>query len=407
MREECPTYEDYSAIQYFASAYSAECVYISCATFALQVFTMAEPLKNRYTKAFIENLATCIHQDFKKFRQEEFVAFVMNKEWKDFELKQRMRHIAMSMRNFLPGTFPESIPFLENTIQRLRESGMPDNSFECMFFPDYIEVFGIDHPKDSLKAMEFITQFTSCEFAIRPFIVRYPDVTMKQMLKWSKHRSAKVRRLSSEGARPRLPWAMALLEFKKDPRAVLPILENLKADESLYVRNSVANSLNDIAKDHPDVVLDIVHRWQGISDETNWILKHGCRTLLRNAHPEILKKFGMSTNTNCALGHLKIDRNKIDHGDKLEIDFSIQNVGKKSERYRVEYGIDFVKGNGSTGRKLFKITETDCPAGSSRHFIRGHMFKDLTTRKHYAGKHSIAIVVNGRELGKADVFLTM
>jgi 3-methyladenine DNA glycosylase AlkC len=368
---------------------------------------MAEPLKNLYTKAFIQNLANCIQKDFKKFKSEKFLDFVLNKEWRSLELKQRMRHISESMREFIPGTFPETIPVLENTIRRLRESGIRENSFECMFFPDYIEVFGIDHPKESLKAFEFITQFTSCEFAIRPFIIRYPDLAMKQMLKWSKHRSAKVRRFSSEGSRPRLPWAMALPEFKKNPSAILPILENLKADESLYVRKSVANNLNDIAKDHPDVVLDIVHRWQGVTDETNWILKHGCRTLLRNAHPEILKKFGMSTHTNCELGHLKVDRRKIDHGDKVEIDFSIQNLGKKSERYRVEYGVDFVKSNGSANRKLFKITEIECAAGSKLNYVRRHMFKDLTTRKHYSGRHTIAVVVNGRELGKTDVFLTM
>jgi 3-methyladenine DNA glycosylase AlkC len=368
---------------------------------------MAEPLKNRYTKEFISQLASAVAKDFKKFPREEFVAAVMNREWKAMELKQRMRQIATSLRAFIPGTFPEVVPVIESTIQRLRESGMPDDSFECMFFPDFIEVFGIEHPKESLKAIEFITQFTSCEFAIRPFIVRYPELTMRQMEKWSKHKSEKVRRLSSEGSRPRLPWAMALPEFKKDPSPALPILENLKNDSSLYVRKSVANHLNDIAKDHPSIVLGVVKRWQGQSEETDWILKHGCRTLLRKADPEILKKFGMSADTNCELNHLSIDRNKINHGEKIELNFSIQNKGKRKEKYRVEYGIDFVKSNGTANRKLFKITETDCAPGAELSYTRRHSFHDLTTRKHYSGKHIIAIVVNGKELGRTELLLRM
>jgi 3-methyladenine DNA glycosylase AlkC len=368
---------------------------------------MAEPLKNRYTKAYISNIADCIQKDFKKFRKEEFVSFVMNREWKNLELKQRMRQIALGIREFIPGSFAETVPVLINTIGRLRESGTADDSFEALFFPDYIEVFGIDYPKESLKAIEFVTQFTSCEFAIRPFIIRYPDLTMKQMLKWSKHKSEKVRRLSSEGSRPRLPWAMALPVFIMDPSPALPILENLKNDDSLYVRKSVANHLNDIAKDHPEIVLSVVKRWQGNSDNTDWILKHGCRTLLRKAHPEVLERFGMSSKTSCELTHLSIDRNKINHGEKIELSFAIKNLGKKSERYRIEYGIDFMKSNGKASRKLFKITETDCPKGAELKYTRRHSFHDLTTRKHYGGKHTIAIVVNGRELGSVETFLKM
>ncbi len=134
-----------------------------------------------------------------------------------------------------------------------------------MVFTEYVENFGLEHYDISMSAMEFITQFISCEYAIRPFIIRYPGKAMKQMLQWSKHESLHVRRFSSEGCRPRLPWAMALPALKKDPTLILPILENLKDDSSEFVRKSVANNLNDIAKDNPDTVLGIVKRWQGNS----------------------------------------------------------------------------------------------------------------------------------------------
>ena len=121
----------------------------------------------------------------------------------------------------------------------------------------HIEVYGLGYPEESLHALEQITRLVSAEFAVRPFILRDPDRTMEYFRRWSLDENATVRRLASEGCRPRLPWAVALPMFKKDPSPLLPILENLKDDASLYVRKSVANNLNDISKDHPDLVLEL------------------------------------------------------------------------------------------------------------------------------------------------------
>ena len=141
-----------------------------------------------------------------------------------------------------------------------------------------------------MKAIEFITQFITCEFAVRPFLLKYGDKMMNQMRAWSLHKSHKVRRLASEGSRPRLPWAMAIPALKKNPMPVLTILENLKNDPSESVRRSVANNLNDISKDRPGMVLKIANAWKGQNKETDAIVRHGCRTLLKHGHPEVLDR---------------------------------------------------------------------------------------------------------------------
>ena len=162
-----------------------------------------------------------------------------------------------------------------------------------MVFLDFVEVFGLDDYEASIPALEYFTQYMSAEFAVRPFIVKYPKQMLAQMLVWSKHTNPDVRRLSSEGSRPRLPWGIALPALKKDPAPVLPILEELKLDPSESVRRSVANNLNDIAKDHPEVTLQVLHSWQALDrEEIAAITRHALRTLLKDGHPQALELLG-------------------------------------------------------------------------------------------------------------------
>ena len=252
--------------------------------------------------------------------------------------------------------------------------------------------------------METVTQFISCEFAIRPFLIKYPDEVMAQMLKWSKHPHHHVRRFSSEGCRPRLPWAMAIPHLKKDPSPILPILENLKNDESLFVRKSVANNLNDIAKDHPDVVVQLANEWKGVSKETDWIIKHGCRTLLKKAHPSAYKMFGLNGAATAEIVNFKISNKKLKIGERLRFSFDLK-TGKKASKLRLEYAVYYAKASGKQSRKIFQITEKLYEPGKTFPFKKEQRFQDFTTRKHYPGEHKIAIVVNGRELAEKDFSL--
>ena len=203
------------------------------------------------------------------------------------ELKQRVRHITRVLHNFLPERFSDAAKILTEISIELKKEERPQG-FAHIFLPDYVECFGLDYPEEALSALGEITRLVSAEFAVRPFIVRYPQLSIRFLQSWSKSQDANVRRLASEGSRPRLPWAQTLAALRSDPTPVLPILENLKADPSLYVRKSVANHLNDIAKDHPALVLNIAKKWQGRHPATDWIIKHGCRTLLKGGNREVM-----------------------------------------------------------------------------------------------------------------------
>lgn len=356
-----------------------------------------EPFKNIYNDTFFSGFTTVLAKTLKEFDKKRFLKKVYDDAWEARELKQRMKHIALVLHEFMPGKYDQSIEKIKDIITALRKNGIT-GGLEYMIFTEYVENFGLDHYDTSMKAMEFITQFISCEYAIRPFILRYPEKAIRQMLQWSKHESLHVRRFSSEGCRPRLPWAMALPALKKDPAPILPILENLKDDPSEFVRKSVANNLNDIAKDNPDIVLGIVKRWQGHSPRTDWIIKHGSRTLLRKAHPQAMKIFGLAVADKIVVDKLKLVHNSISIGEALHFSFNLTNTGNKPIKLRVEYGIDYMKSNGKANRKLFKITENTYQPQQTYVFKRTQSFRNLTTRKHYAGQHALSIVINGQEL---------
>jgi 3-methyladenine DNA glycosylase AlkC len=235
---------------------------------------MPEPLKNMYSKDYLNNFAGTFAKIYPEFNKTKFLNLVFDKEWDKKELKQRMRHISICLHEVLPADYKKSIEILKKAV-------VHSKGFLAMTFPDYVEVYGLDDYNTSVSALELFTQYGSSEFAIRPFVVKYPEKVMPQMVKWAKHKNHHVRRLASEGCRPRLPWAIGLPEFKKNPAEVLKVLEILKNDESEYVRKSVANNLNDISKDNPVLAIQTAKRWYGKSPRTDWIIKHGMRGLLK------------------------------------------------------------------------------------------------------------------------------
>jgi 3-methyladenine DNA glycosylase AlkC len=359
-----------------------------------------EPLKNMYNAKFFESFCQIIQQVVPSFDSKKFLIAVQDNEWKNRELKQRIRHISNVLHSFLPGPFKNQAKLICKVILLLKKKQVQENSFPYICLPDFIEVYGLEDPDTSLTAMETITSFISCEFAVRPFLLMEQEKVMRYMLGWSTHADQNVRRFSSEGCRPRLPWGKAIPALKANPSPILPILENLKDDPSLFVRKSVANNINDIAKDHPDIVIGLIKRWKGKSKGTDWILKHGSRTLLRKANPQIYKQFGLLENHAGRIRDFGLDKKSIRLGETIQLAFSLENSGKSSQLLRVELGVYYIKSNGIAARKLFKIADKFFDPGVSYVFKRKLNFKDLTTRKHYTGEHAVAIVVNGKELGK-------
>lgn len=378
----------------------------------LQSKRSMQPLKDQFfSKAYITTLAADVKAAAPDFDATAFTKSVLDRNWKKRELKDRMHHVADCLHAALARDYKSCIALLTPIVQRrIKEK---TNSFGDMIFPDFVERYGLGDFKTSVRALEIFTAACSSEFAVRPFIVRYPHEMMGQMLQWSKHKSEHVRRLASEGCRPRLPWAMALPEFKKNPRPVLQILENLKSDSSDYVRRSVANNLNDISKDNLEIALQTAERWFGKNAETNAhgrdevanrhggrsslatnaLIRHALRNELKKGNKRALQLFALSHATKARIHELSVSPPKIMIGDPVHIYFVLES--RADERLRLEYWVHFVKAKGHATRKVFQVYEGEFSARTRRTFRKKHRFQDFTTRKHYAGKHEITIAVNG------------
>lgn len=365
---------------------------------------MAEPLKDMYHEPFLRQFGEKVHAVYDAFDIDTFIAGIIDDSWDELKLKERIRRISERLGMNLPTPYDEALEILF----AIDETCV---GFPYLFFPDFVEVYGQaeEHWVLSMNALERFTSKSSAEFAVRSFILRDPDRMMRQMLTWAEHPSEHVRRLASEGCRPRLPWGQALTMFKHDPTPLLPVLELLKADPSLYVRKSVANNLNDIAKDHPSVVLEIASRWSGFHPHTDWIIRHGCRTLIRKANPKALSLFGYAgADEEVALttsAFLSAVPSVLAIGDNCELKFELHIREGDPVRIRVEYGIDFVKSRGQTSRKLFMLADKIVPGGTHLSGIRTHRWADLTTRRHYPGDHLITLTVNGVEVAHTMIQL--
>ena len=367
---------------------------------------MATLLKEIYNDLFFTAFCGAVKKILPHFKEKAFAKAVKQQDWETLELKQRMRRLSTALHSFMEGAYRDQLSVMLQIVSLLSQSNkVPNGSLAYMFLPDFVEQFGQQHLKLSLQAMEKMTPFTSCEFAIRPFLKSHPEQTIQQLLIWSKHPNEHVRRFASEGCRPRLPWAMAIEFLKKDPTPILPILQQLKKDDSEYVRRSVANNLNDISKDHPQLLLDIATEWMGKSSDTDRLLKHACRGLLKSGNPAALGLFGTSTAVPCQVTKLVCTTAKINIGDTLEFSFDLTLLSKKKTRLRIEYMIYFMKANGQQQPKIFKIGEPILEPNKTTSYVKKHSFKNLTTRKHYLGIHHISIVVNGISRQKIDFLL--
>jgi len=358
-------------------------------------------LKDLFNEQSVAALADAIHREHPPFNEETFATRVFDEGWTARELKERMRHITTVLHGLLPPDYRATLDILRRALPSFAESG-----FVKIVFPDYVEVYGMNDWEASIPALETFTREISAEFAIRPFIVQYPDRTMAQMLEWTQHENPDVRRLASEGCRPRLPWGIALPALKADPSPILPILERLKHDASESVRRSVANNLNDISKDNPEIVLDVLQRWkaQG-TDEIRWITNHALRTLLKKGHSGALELLGYSSNPEIAVRHLAVEPEAIRIGDKVTLSFDIESLSDQPQDLMIDYVVYHVKANGQLSPKVFKLTKKTLQPGQVLHVTKRHSFAPVTTRKYYPGEHALEPQVNGKLFGRVEFTL--
>jgi 3-methyladenine DNA glycosylase AlkC len=360
---------------------------------------MAKKLKEMYlTRSSIKAFAGVLSGVDRGFDSEKFTRLVLDEGFEAKELMARMRHATECLHDVLPKPYKKALGVL-------RKAAPKAKGMEQLCLPDYVSLYGLEDWDISLDALALFTKYSSSEFGIRPFIVKNPKRAMSFMKKVAGDSDENVRRFASEGCRPRLPWGTAIQAFKKDPAPILPVLEKLKDDESEFVRRSVANNLNDISKDNPDVVLKLCRKWIGKSERTDWILKHACRGMMKAGDSRALALFGFREPRNLEVDKLKLDKRRLSIGEKVQLEFVLRVKGRVECRVRLEYVVNFARASGADAKKVFKIGEKTYGPGA--HVIKKtHSFADQSTRKHHPGPHKIAVVVNGVEKARASLTLT-
>jgi 3-methyladenine DNA glycosylase AlkC len=317
------------------------------------------------------------------------------------ELKPRVRLLRDQLRQLLPGDFPKAVKILLASTHREKLSG-----FDLWAYTEYVQTYGLNHPTLSLKVLTELTSLFTSEFAVRPFLKLHTEETLAYLLKATKDKDKHVRRWASEGTRPRLPWGERLDNFIKSPQSTLPILENLKNDPELYVRKSVANHLNDIAKDHPQLVVDTLKRWQKEArkeqqENIDWILRHALRSLIKAGNPQALALIGASGEVKIKMSPLKLEKSTLKTNDHLSFQFHIESQARKSQKLVVDYIIHFRKANNKTAPKVFKLKTFHLKAGEKLTLSKNHHMKTITTRRYYPGAHFVEIQVNGKTYTKS------
>ncbi len=364
-------------------------------------------LKEFIDRPLIEQIAARIAAAHPPFPKAEFVAAVVA-ELDALELKARHGLIARQLREFLPADYPAALEILLAILDETRGFEPIENAgLRLMSLPAFVEWYGLKHPRASLDAMPIITRVSSCEFALRPYLIQHRAVTMARLRIWVDDADEHLRRLVSEGSRPRLPWGSQLTDFIADPTPMLALLERLKDDTSLYVRRSVANHLNDISKDHPELLLARMETWsEAASEERQWLINHALRSLVKRGDQRALSILGYGP-AQVELTGLTVEPEILHFGGKLSFSFELRSTGDCSQRLMIDYVMRFMKANGKTAPKVFKLRKMTINAGQRLRLEKSHAIRPITTRRYYPGKQRLEIQVNGRILGGADFALVM
>lgn len=348
-----------------------------------------EPLKEMFNRAYYKKLAHVLQQAHKHFDQQRFLRDV-TKDLDSLALNQRLRNTSVVLKAHLPADFKKAVQVLEKAAP-----AMP-TGYTALVFPDFVGQYGKNDIAFSLDALKFFTSFGSSEFAVREFLITDLTATLKRMNEWSQDENYHVRRLASEGSRPRLPWSFRLEQIIKKPQLTQSILDRLKSDEELYVRKSVANHLNDIGKDHPAYMLKLVSGWNQDNQHTRWIIKHACRTLIKKGDPEALRIFRFEKDAAVDIRHFELKTRQIQLGDTLQFEFIIASKKSATQKLVVDYAVHYKKASGATSRKVFKLKEVELAAGQQLRIAKKQIFDDFSTRIHYPGLHTVELLVNGK-----------
>jgi len=375
---------------------------------------MPEPFKNAFNSQMILGMAKHFKNQWSVFDDEGFTD-AATKNLPALELKERSNQIMQAMIDYLPNNFNKAGEIMLASLSPAHDGDIfgvtTDNKgiagWAMMPMAHYVGLRGHDHFDLSMRLLKEFTKRFSSEFGIRFFLLAAPEKTLTVLKQWAKDDDRHVRRLVSEGTRPRLPWAMQLPEFIKDPAPVLELLDILKDDKEAYVRRSVANNLNDIAKDHPDMVTDIAKKWmQNAGKDRQKLIRHACRTLIKQGNKKTLRVFGYE-NPDIQPVNIEVQTPEVMFATALQFSISITSTSKHEQPLMIDYIIHHRKANGKTSPKVFKWRTKTLAANETLIFSKKHSIKKITTRVYYPGLHHVEVVVNGVSVGITDFQLFM
>ena len=354
-------------------------------------------LKDIYSAETVGLIAAQVQEIVAKFDTELFQKRVFAEGWEALELKQRYQRLAQSVYDTL------ALPYSQ-VVDILVQFGERYEGFKYLFFPEIVSMYGLDSFEDSMRALESLTCSSSAEFAIRPFLQKDFERTFMYMKKWAISTNEHHRRLASEGLRPLLPWGMRVPVVHDHVAEILQLLTSLNEDNSLYVRKSVANHLNDWSKIQPDLVLETLKMWDHTNEHTAWIMKKGLRTLLKEGNEQALALLHYQEVEYSVL-RFEVNPTVVHLGESSSIVYDLTLQTASSTVTRLSYAIDFVKANGTTSRKIFFLKEVSVTNNQVVRGAKHYRWQDYTTRTHYAGEHRIALLINGKEVASTVVVL--
>jgi 3-methyladenine DNA glycosylase AlkC len=357
---------------------------------------MAEPLKNSFGREVPETIAEMIVRVHPTFDGSSFVTQA-TVDFDDLELTQRARRVSDTLAETLPEDRQYAMEIITHSLGPEIESseltGM--DSFRYLPFVFFVAEHGLEHFETAMDTQYELTKRFTAEFSIRAYIERYPDMTLDRLRLWAEDENVHVRRLVSEGTRPRLPWAPRLRRFQEDPSPVLELLEILKDDDEEYVRRSVANNLNDISKDHARVAVTTAHAWWSDDPDTRRMVRHALRTLIKAGDPGALAVLGYVADSPVLLRSFDIDPTKVRIGDSVRFTADLENPTEDRLEVLVDFIVHFVKASGTTSPKVFKGGERSILPGESSSVSKKVSVAQHSTRTHYPGIHRVEVQING------------
>lgn len=361
---------------------------------AKTTFSLKDQLFNPDKVAYLANQFSQVYPDFRsaQFQQEIVTAFPT------LELKERITHIAHRLHAHLPSDYLVALDIVLRALPEKLDPEKRDDDFgEFIIAPlgHFVAIYGceVQYLAVSLDGLREITMRFSAENAIRYFINAFPKQTMTFLHNCADSENYHVRRLASEGTRPRLPWAQKIVIDHRDP---LPILDKLFADKTRYVTRSVANHLNDISKTDPDLVIETLIKWRDsglqTADEISFITRHALRTLVKKGNHDALTLLGFGAIPDITIANFTTSTPQVVIGTALQ--FSLDVNSHRHQNLLIDYVMDFAGGKG--GRKVFKLKQLEMDANQSVEIRKRHPMRLMTTRQLYAGTHTITLQVNGQ-----------